>query len=83
MIAMQNHDPRHAPPHNDPATPPRAGFLATLRAVLWSFIGIRRRHDYEHDTRSLDPRAVVVAGLLAGLAFVLTLVAVVRLIVGG
>ena len=82
MIAMQNDDPRHAPPRNDTSTPPRAGFLATLRAVLWSFIGIRRRHDYEHDARSLDPRAVVVAGLLAGLVFVLTIVAVVRLVVG-
>lgn len=81
MIAMQNDDPRHAPPSNDPATPPRAGFLATLRAVLWSFVGIRRRHDYEHDSRSLDPRAVVLAGLLAGLAFVLTLVAVVSFVV--
>lgn len=82
MIAMQNDDPRPAPPRNDSATPPRAGFLATLRAVLWSFIGIRRRHDYEHDSRSLDPRAVVVAALLAGLAFVLTIVAVVRMVVG-
>ena len=82
MIAMHNDDPRHLPP-SDPVTPPRAGFLATLRAVLWSFVGIRRRHDYEHDARSLDPRAVVVAGLLAGLVFVLTIVAVVRLIVGG
>ena len=82
MIAMQNDDPRATPPRNDSPSPPRAGFLATLRAVLWSFIGVRRRHDYERDVHSLDPRAVVVAGLLAGLVFVLTLVAVVRLVVG-
>lgn len=67
-------------PHDD--RPERAGFLATLRAVLWSFIGVRRRNDYHRDARSLDPRAVVVAGLLAGIFFVLTLVVVVRLIVG-
>ena len=60
---------------------PRAGFVATLRAVLWSFIGVRRRRDYDRDARSLDPRAVVVAGLLAGLVFVLTIVAVVRFVV--
>lgn len=81
MIRMQNRDPHATPPRIDPATPPRAGFLATLRAVLWSFIGVRRRHDYEHDARSLDPRAVVAAGLLAGLVFVLTLVAVVSFVV--
>ena len=56
----------------------RAGFLATMRAVLWSFVGIRKRKDYQDDARSLDPRAVVVAGLLGGLIFVLVLVAVVK-----
>lgn len=61
--------------------PPRAGFWATLRAVLWSFAGIRRRSDYQRDARSLDPRAVVAAGLLAGLVFVLAIVMVVRLVV--
>ncbi|MCB1908707.1 MAG: DUF2970 domain-containing protein [Rhodocyclaceae bacterium] len=60
---------------------PRAGFLATMRAVLWSFIGVRRRKDYHDDARSLDPRAVVVAGLLGGLIFVLVLVAVVKWVV--
>ncbi len=56
----------------------RAGFWATLRAVLWSFIGIRKRRGYHEDATSLDPKAVVVAGLLAGLLFVLVLVGVVQ-----
>lgn len=60
----------------------RAGFLATLRAVLWSFVGVRKRHAYDRDARTLDPRAVIVAGLLAGLIFVLTIVAVVSWVVG-
>lgn len=66
--------------HAEHSAPPRATFAATLRAVLWSFIGIRRGHDYRRDARSLDPRAVIVAGVLAGLIFVLTIVAVVRLV---
>ncbi|AYH45207.1 DUF2970 domain-containing protein [Azoarcus sp. DN11] len=78
---MPDRDP-HAPSRNESATRPRAGFLATLRAVLWSFVGIRRRHDYESDVHSLDPRAVIAAGLLAGLVFVLTIIAVVRLVIG-
>lgn len=60
------------------AAPRRAGFLATLRAVLWSFIGVRKRRDYHDDAASLDPRAVVVAGVLAGVVFVLMLVGVVN-----
>lgn len=62
--------------------PPRAGFWATLKAVMWAFLGVRRRDDYHLDAGSLDPKAVIVAGLLAGLAFVLTLVAVVTFVVG-
>lgn len=58
--------------------PRRAGFLATLRAVLWSFVGVRKRRDYHDDAASLDPRAIVVAGVLAGVVFVLVLVGVVN-----
>lgn len=58
----------------------RAGFWATIRAVLWSFVGIRRRSAYHDDARSLDPRAVVVAGVIAGVIFVLAILMVVRLV---
>ncbi len=64
------------------ASPPRrAGFWATLRAVLWSFIGVRKRRSYQEDAASLDPKAVVFAGLLAGLVFVLSIAAFVRFVV--
>ena len=61
-------------------TPPRAGFLASLKATLWAFAGIRRRRDLDHDAASLDPRAVIAAGLIGGLLFVLLLVLVVFLV---
>ncbi|THF56257.1 DUF2970 domain-containing protein [Pseudothauera rhizosphaerae] len=54
-----------------------------MKAVLWSFAGIRRRRDYSQDAESLNPLAVVVAGVLGGLVFVLVLVAVVNWIVPG
>lgn len=62
--------------------PPRAGFLATMRAVLWSFLGIRKRRDYHQDAANLDPKAVIVAGVLAGVVFVLSIVMFVRYVVG-
>ncbi len=61
--------------------PGKAGFWATIRAVLWSFIGIRKRRGYQEDAASLDPKAVIVAGLLAGLVFVLGLVGIVQWVV--
>ncbi|TVO55977.1 DUF2970 domain-containing protein [Denitromonas halophila] len=64
------------------ADTPRASFWATLRAVLWSFVGIRKRRHYNDDATSLNPKAVIVAGLLAGLVFVLTIVAFVHFVVG-
>lgn len=66
---------------NEPPRRPRASFGATLKAVLWSFMGVRKRSDYQQDASSLDPRAVIVAGLLGGVLFVLVLVAVVRWVV--
>jgi hypothetical protein len=60
---------------------PRSGFVSTVKAVLWSFIGIRKRKDYHDDASSLDPKAIIAAGLLAGLVFVLTIVAVVNWVV--
>lgn len=62
--------------------PRRAGFLATMRAVLWSFFGVRRRQAYIDDAGSLNSLAVVVAGVLAGAVFVIVLVLIVQWIVG-
>lgn len=63
--------------------PPRrtAGFWATVRAVLWSFLGVRKRAGYDEDAASLDPKAVIVAGVLGGVIFVLVLVGVVQWVV--
>jgi hypothetical protein len=59
----------------------KAGFVPTLRAVLWSFFGVRRRADYEKDAAQLNPVHVIVAGVLAAAVFVLVLLAVVRWVV--
>lgn len=59
----------------------RAGFLSTLKAVLWSFAGVRKRKHYHQDATSLNPVHVILAGILAALLFVLTIVFVVRFVV--
>lgn len=66
---------------SDENGPRKAGFFATVKAVLWSFIGIRKRKDYQFDASSLNPIHVIIAGIIGGVLFVLTLVLVVRLIV--
>ena len=59
----------------------QAGFLATLKAVMWSFLGVRKRRAYEEDAASLNVKALIVAGVLGGVIFVLSIVAFVRFVV--
>jgi len=65
----------------DPGPRRRAGFLSTVRAVFWSFAGVRRRKDYQEDATSLNPVHVIIAGIFAAIVFVLTIVLVVRFVV--
>jgi hypothetical protein len=59
----------------------KASFGATMKAVFWSFLGIRKRSDYEKDAGSLNPVHVVIAGLIGVLLFIGVLVMLVRIAV--
>lgn len=59
----------------------KASFGATVKAVFWSFFGVRKRRDYEHDAAELNPVHVIIAGIIAALIFVLTLVFIVHQVV--
>jgi hypothetical protein len=50
------------------------GFLKAALAVFWSFFGVRKRRDYDTDASELTPAQVIVAGLIGGALFVLTMV---------
>ena len=60
-----------------PASP-----LQTLRAVAWSFFGIRRSADHAQDMQKLNPVHVIVAGVFSAALFVLALVLLVRWVIG-
>ena len=59
----------------------RASPWQTLRAVAWSFFGVRRSKDYEKDVAQLNPVHVVIAGLVAAALFVVVLIVLVRWVV--
>lgn len=54
--------------------------LKAVLAVFWSFFGVRKRRDYDTDSQDLTPAQVVIAGLIGGVAFVLTMLLVVYLV---
>jgi hypothetical protein len=58
-----------------------ATFAQTIKAVAWSFFGVRQRAGYEQDVQKLNPVHVIVAGILAAALFVLALVLIVRWVV--
>jgi hypothetical protein len=58
--------------------PRKGSFGATMKAVFWSFFGVRKRKDYEHDASHLNPVHVIIAALIGVVLFIGALVAVVK-----
>ncbi len=57
-------------PSSSPAHKRKGSLFRTVKAVLWSFVGLRARGDYEKDVAQLNPVHVVVVGLIGVVIFV-------------
>ncbi|MEO7727169.1 MAG: DUF2970 domain-containing protein [Burkholderiales bacterium] len=60
--------------------PSSATPLQVIKAVFWSFLGIRRRAEYEKDAVTLKPVQVIVAGIIGAILLVLSLLTLVHFI---
>ena len=60
----------------------KGSFLQTMRAVAWSFFGVRRSKGLEEDVTKLNPLHVAIAGVVGGAVFVVALVLLVRWVIG-
>ena len=68
---------------NDNGSSPRkSSFGQSMRAVFWSFFGVRKRRDLEADATQLNPLHVIVAALIGAALFIGVLILVVRFVVG-
>jgi hypothetical protein len=56
----------------------KGSFLQTMRAVAWSFFGVRKSADYEKDVSQLNPVHVIIAGVLGAVLFIVVLVLLVN-----
>ncbi len=63
------------------ATKRKMSFGATIKAVLWSFFGVRKKSDYEQDAAQLNPVYLIIAGVLGALIFIAILVTLVKVVV--
>jgi hypothetical protein len=57
-------------------------FGQTVKAVAWSFVGLRKGAGYQQDIQKLNPVHVIVAGIIGAVLFVLALVLIVRWVIG-
>jgi hypothetical protein len=60
----------------------KTSILKLLKAVFWSFFGVRRRADLESDAAQLNPLHLVVAAVIGAALFIGVLLLVVRAVVG-
>lgn len=60
----------------------RSSVWRTVKAVLWSFLGIRRRKDFQEDVSQLKPLHLMVAGVILTFVFVIGLMVLVNVVAG-
>ena len=56
----------------------KASFLQTMKAVAWSFFGVRKSRDYERDVSQLNPLHLVIAGVIGAAIFIGVLLVIVN-----
>ena len=59
----------------------KGSLLQTLRAVAWSFFGVRKSSEYEKDVSQLNPVHVIIAGVIAAIVFIVALIVLVRWVI--
>ena len=59
-----------------------ASFLQVMKAVLWSMLGVRQQKGYEDDTAKITLNQAVIAGLLGGFIFVVSMLTFVHFVIG-
>lgn len=56
----------------------KGSFGQTMKAVAWSFFGVRKASDYEKDVSQLNPVHVVIAGLVGAALLIAALLLLVN-----
>jgi hypothetical protein len=67
---------------NTPVTQRKGSIWRTIKAICWSFVGLRSRGAYEEDIEKLNPVHIVIVGLVGVLVFVGSLILLATWVVG-
>lgn len=58
-----------------------SSYLDTIKAVSWSFLGIRKNSEYEKDLAKLNPLHIIAVAVVMVIVFVLGLIVLVNYVV--
>lgn len=70
-----------AKPGTPPSNLPKGSIWHTVKAVAWSFLGVRKNSEFQADIGRLNPFHIIAVGLVGALLFVVSLIALVNWIV--
>ena len=59
----------------------KASFLYSMKAVIWSFFGLRRKSDFDQDEGQLNPLHIIIAAVLGVALFIGLLISIVKFVV--
>lgn len=58
-----------------------ASFFQVVKAVLWSMLGVRQQKGYEEDTAKITLKQAVIAGIIGGVVFVVSMITFVHFVI--
>ena len=59
----------------------KASFFQVMKAVMWSMLGVRQQSGYKDDTAKITLKQAVIAGLIGGFIFVVSMLTFVYFII--
>jgi hypothetical protein len=59
----------------------KASFFQIAKAVSWSMLGVRQQKGYEDDTAKITLKQAVIAGLIGGFIFVVSMITFVSFVI--
>ena len=63
------------------ASKANATFFQVVKAVLWSMLGVRQQKGYEDDTAKITLKQAVIAGIIGGVVFVVSMLTFVHFVI--
>jgi len=59
----------------------KSSFLKSMKAVLWAFLGVRKKAGLQDDVASLSFVHIIIAGIFGALVFMAILLLIVKAVV--